>query len=409
MNNRQQQAYKEMLEGKNIFLTGGGGVGKSYLIKQFYRESITKGKKIFITSTTGTSALLIDGSTLHSVLGIKLGKGSVIDLCTTIKKNNFAHGVWKIMEILIIDEVSMLSPILFDKLEEIARILKHNDKPFGGIQIILSGDFCQLPCVNEDSFCFNADSWGKVIEKTHYLTDIIRQSDNLFCNVLNSIRIGDITEEVKEILDKRLEAKIDKNQDIKPTLLYPYNKDVDRINNHYLSKLIDKYKEKSEFNVELDVSTSYRGKVIVDVPETLVLTKECQVMLTFNLDLPNGLVNGSRGVIVSFNSDGLPLVKFLNGIVRVIDFHTYEKEEKGKILYRYYQIPLKLAWCITIHKAQGLTIDLIQTDLSNIFEYGQAYVCLSRVKSLEGLYLQGINYMAIKCHPKALEYYKSIE
>lgn len=409
----QINAYKHMISGKNIFLTGSAGSGKTYLINLF----VKKFKNIFkiaVTSTTGTSALLINGTTLHSYLGIGYGDTSVDILYNKITKFNWLVKRWNELYCLIIDEISMLKPELFDKIEELARLIRKNDNFFGGIQIIVSGDFCQLPAIGTSHFCFEAKSWNN-IDKTIYLNELIRQTDNTFQNILCKIRIGIIDKEVKNVLDSCIDKELDNEYGIKPTKLYSLNKQVDKLNNYELDKLSENNCDFYEYEMEIvvtkitDNSSAIKQKFLKNTTfnEVIQLCVGSQVMLLTNMDLKQGLANGSRGIITDFISD-FPLVKFLNGEERVIDYHIWDVEENGKPILRVKQIPLKIAFAISIHKVQGNTLDYVEVDLSSIFEFGQAYVALSRVKSLEGLNIKNINYDLIKSHPKAVEYYSKI-
>jgi len=409
LNKKQQQAYDLMVQGRNVFITGGGGVGKSWLVKYFAENTY---KNIAITSTTGVSSLLIGGSTIHSFLGIGLGRDPVNKLVNNIRKKTFYRKRWETLDILVIDEISMLNPELFDKLNETAQILRRSARPFGGIQVILSGDFCQLPCVDSVSFCFDAECWSQVIKNVIHLDEIIRQKDQDFQECLNEIRLGNKPENVRNIIDKRVGIKFDKKDEIKPTKLYPLNRSVDRVNDKKLDKLINKNATEYEYNLEFVNNTRRnmdRDKMAryCLAPQTLKLTENCQVMLIYNLDHESGLVNGSRGVVTRFEED-LPVVKFMNGIEKTIDFHTWEITERDKVIATLSQIPLRLGYAFSIHKSQGCTLDYAVIDLSNIFEYGMGYVALSRVKSLEGLSIKSIDWDKIECHPKAIEFYKNI-
>jgi len=414
LNDKQNYAYSLMASGKNMFITGAGGTGKTCIIKLFtkvYKNS----RVIAVTSTTGTSALLINGVTFHSYLGIGYGNGSVSSIVKKIKEMSWLRKRWVNLECLIIDEVSMMDPDLFDKLEEIARIVRKRTENFGGIQLILSGDFTQLPVVGSDKFCFESKCWDKCIEETVYLTEIIRQEDVLFQNVLNNVRIGNITEEVKNILNSRVGVKLINDFGVKPTRIFSKNVDVDHINNLELDKLAQNGAEFFEYEMSFYVSgkVTNRNAAIEKfkkscmAPENLQLCVGAQVMLLKNLDLASGLANGSRGIISSFVDD-LPLVKFLNGEQRIIDMNVWEVEENDKPILTAQQIPLKVAFACSCHKAQGITLDLAEIDLSNIFEYGQGYVALSRVKSLNGLSIIKIDYSNICAHPKAIEYYQKL-
>lgn len=414
LNEKQNYAYNLMAQGTNIFITGPGGVGKTALIKLFTKV-YSKSKIIAVTSTTGTSALLINGTTIHSYLGIGFGTNTIESITNKIKSMPWLRKRWTSLECLIIDEISMMNPDLFDKLEQIARIIRKSKTPFGGIQLILAGDFCQLPVVGNDKFCFEADSWNFCIQETIYLTQIIRQNDTIFQNVLNNIRLGNITAKIKNILNNRINANLSNNFGILPTKLYSTNIDVDRINNIELDKLAEKDITFYEYEMDIHVNAKVNNRTGViekfkkscNAPEILQLCVGAQVMLLKNLDLANGLANGSRGIIIGFTQD-LPVVKFLNGEERIIEMEIWEVLENDKPVLSAKQIPLKIAYAISIHKSQGCSLDFAEIDLSNIFEYGQAYVALSRVKSLQGLSIIGIDYNNICAHPKALEFYSNI-
>ena len=411
LSTKQREAYTIMESGKSIFLTGAAGVGKTQVLKLF----ISKYKHyriIGITSTTGISALLFGGSTLHSFLGIGLGTSSINYLCKQIKSRSYLKKRWNDLEVLIIDEISMLSPALFDKLEEMARIIRNNDEPFGGIQLILSGDFCQLPCIGVNDFCFESNTWNTCIQHTIYLDEIMRQKDIEFQECLNNVRIGLLCKKTIDLLSSRLNVKLDNDYCILPTRLFATNYSVDSINNEEIDKLSTGDLEFYEYNMTFTVYAAQQNADFViekykkscNAPETIQLCIGAQVMLLYNLDIDNGLVNGSRGIITKFTND-IPSVKFLNGIEVVIDYHIWDVEENDKKILRVIQIPLKLAYAITIHKSQGLSLDCVEIDLSKCFTPGQAYVALSRVKSLEGLSIIGIDFDKIIAHQKAVAYY----
>lgn len=411
----QKEALEYMINGKNIFITGPGGVGKTHLIK-IYKDLYSYKKNIAVTSTTGISAILIGGSTLFSYLGIGLGTNSLEYLHTMILKNKYIYSRWLKLEVLIIDEISMLSPELFDKLENLARLIRRNKEFFGGIQIILFGDFLQLPPVkNSDNFCFESKSW-KYLDKIIYLKDIVRQTDTFFKNCLTKVRLGIIDDEVKKILNSRLNKEIVNKYGIKPTQLLSTNSDVDYINENELDILSEEGKEFFEYKMETsfyDTKTKTKTNVIEKIKnncnavDTLQLCLGAQVMLLCNLDIENELVNGSRGIVVDFIDD-LPVIQFMNGIKTTIDYHIWEIEENDKKIMKIIQIPLKLAWAITFHKSQGQTLDCVIMDLGKIFEYGQAYIGLSRVKTLEGMTITDIDYDKIIASPKALQFYNNL-
>lgn len=418
LNEKQMQAFRHMQEGNNVFITGPGGTGKTTLIKEFVNN--TPERNIAVTSTTGASALWIDGRTLHSYLGIGLGTDTIGNLYKKIKGNKALHNRWLNLDCLIIDEISMLSPDLFDKLEELAcRIryeqrsffVKERELPFGGIQLVLSGDFCQLPVVGEDRFCFEAKKWKDCVHYTVYLDSIIRQENEVFQTILNNIRLGNVTTSATLELNKCVGRKLEVDG-ITPTKIYTTNNSVDIINNVELDKLGNDIYD-YEMNVikyaPMNARTIDRYKKDCIAPDLVSLCVDAQVMLLINLDLDAGLVNGSRGKVIRF-VDNYPEVLFTNGVQMVIgpNLWQYHDDRKLKCL-EIKQIPLRLAWAITVHKSQGMTIDLAEVDLSNLFTWNMAYVALSRVRSLDGLTIKKIDYEAIKVHPKAVEFYQGLE
>jgi ATP-dependent DNA helicase PIF1 len=418
LNKQQIEAVEYMTQGKNIFLTGGAGVGKTAVLKFFFKMNKHL-KKIAITSTTGTSAILLNGSTLHSFLGIGLGTASVGSICTKITKKKYLRERWKEMEVLVIDEISMLSAELFDKLEEIARIVRKSKLPFGGIQLLLSGDFTQLRPIDSDNFCFEADSWNFVIQKIVYLTEIIRQNNKLFQECLKEIRLAQISAKTQHVINKRVGVQLENEHGIIPTELYAKNDIVNSINKTSLKNLSKEgnliYEYDLEFELYKNTSNAYsdvgslREKYLKSVPamEKLELCKGCQVMLLYNLDIENKLINGSRGIVKDFVDD-IPIVKFLNGIERLIDWNIWEIEESDTKIASITQIPLKLGYAFSIHKIQGCSLDLAIMDLSEIFDYGMAYVALSRLRNLEGLSIISIDWNKIKIHPKAKIFYEQL-
>jgi len=413
LSEKQKVAYNMMRTGENIFLTGSAGSGKTACLKLFINR-YKKGLNMGITSTTGISALLFGGTTIHSFLGIGLGTSSVEGIIKRLYSREYLRKRWKELDVLIIDEISMLPPDLFDKLEKIARRIRRNEKPFGGIQLILSGDFLQLPCVKSSKFCFESESWNKCVTNTVYLDKIMRQKDKNFQECLNKIRIGNIDKKTKKILKSRIGVVLKNNDGILPTKLFATNKHADYINNLELNKLDEKEYEFYEYNMDINVSSSTNNRKFIlekykkncNACETLQICKEVQVILLWNIDIDRGLVNGSRGVVVGFDKDDLPIVKFLNGITEVIEYNTWEYEENDRITATITQIPLKLAYAITIHKSQGMSIDLVEIDLSSSFTDGQSYVALSRVNSLEGLSIIDIDFDRIKSNKKAVDFYK---
>lgn len=409
---KQEIALSIMQKGENVFITGCGGTGKTELIKTFY--SLERyNRKIALTSTTGTSATLIGGTTLHSYLGIGFGKTDVETMSMKILDSKWFTKKWKRLDALIIDEVSMLSDELFSKLENVARVVRNRDDVFGGIQIILCGDFLQLPCI-KNKFCFESQVWDQVVSNVVHLTEIIRQDNVEFQTCLNNIRWGICDEETRNTLLSCVNRKFP--SEIEPTRLHSTNDSVDAVNEMKLDELAEMGNEFYEYTMTYAVSPSVRnGDVVIQKfnkgsisTEVLQICIGAQVMLIHNLCFESGLVNGSRGVVIGF-VDNLPKVRFMNGIEQVIEKHTWDYEEMDEKILKATQIPLKVSFAISIHKCQGSTLDCAEIDLSNVFEYGQAYVALSRVKGLDGLSIVGENWENITAHPSAIEYYNKIE
>jgi ATP-dependent DNA helicase PIF1 len=419
MDQDQLRAVELARSGKSFFLTGAGGTGKSYVIRSIVDSLKKDGKDGALTAMTGCAALLLGkgAKTLHSWAGIGLGKDSVQSLIIKIRKSFKGKKNWLGSDTLIIDEVSMMTPDLLDKLDLVGQGIKKSKKPFGGLQIILVGDMYQLPPINRASdghhFVFEADTWKRCIQDSVVLRTVHRQSDPVFLKILNEARAGRLSQESIEILETRRNSSW-KKLEIKPTLLFTRRADVEQINMAQLLKctgpdIVFRAKtiqgasvftnntttqQEIEYAVEkMDRNGSY-------VPE-LVLRKGAQVMLLTNMDIEHGLVNGSRGVIEGFcdGPEPFPLVKFRNGEVIIVPWATWSSEDVQGIDRQ--QIPLRLAYAITIHKAQGATLDCALIDIGdNTFEFGQAYVALSRVKSLDCLYIWDLEPRAFMVHPK---------
>ena len=420
MDSDQSRAVALARSGTSFFLTGAGGTGKSYVIRSIVEALHREGKDVALTAMTGCAALLLGkgAKTLHSWAGIGLGKESTQTLIVKLRKSFRAKKNWLAADALIIDEVSMMTPDLLDKLEEIGRAIRRSPKSFGGLQIILVGDMYQLPPINKDSenehhFVFEAAAWKRCIQDSVVLRTVHRQSDPVFLKILDEARAGRLSQASIDILETRRNNDW-KRLEIKPTLLFTRRADVEQINMTQLQKCQGpdySFKVKTvqtptmltqhapddkavQWAIEkMDKNGSY-------VPE-LVLRKGAQVMLLTNMDIEHGLVNGSRGVIERFcdGPEGYPMVKFRNGEVIIIPRSPWASEDIDGLTRE--QIPLRLAYAVTIHKAQGATLDCALIDIGdNTFEYGQAYVALSRVRSLDCLYIWDLKPSAFMVHPK---------
>ena len=376
MNTEQQLALNDVLGGLNIFITGGAGVGTSYLVNKIVEFK----KNIGVCAMTGCASLLINGATLHSYLGIGLAKESAKQLANKVKRfPNIVDRIIK-LETLLIDEVSMLNNELFEKIYEFLQIIRKNIKPFGGIQMVFVGDPFQL-CPVEGNYCFTSKLWKDI--KVHTLRANMRQKgDPIFKELLDRVRWGKCSDDDLQILKKLKDTVFPDG--IIPTKLYSKNISVDSINQSELAKL-ETYTKEYSYCCANEYSTKWASTN--KIPEKITLKIGAQVMCTRNLPLL-GLVNGSRGVITNMNECGV-FIQLLNGQVVHMGFISISPFDSPHITVKF--LPLKLAWAITIHSAQGMTIDALEVDLGkDIFAFGQAYTGLSRATSLSSVRITGV-------------------
>ena len=434
LNTQQRAAFDAVVGGKSIFITGPGGTGKSFLLQSLHSHFKFATKKLLaITAMTGCAAVLIGpfAKTLHSWAGIGLGRGEIEAIANTVAADRRKGPRWRKTDCLVIDEVSMMTPALLELLDAVGRkARKCPDKPFGGLQIVFVGDFYQLPPVSRESpsaFAFHSPLWGQVVEETHFLTDIVRQKDPVFQRILNEARVGELSTESYDILESRKTMDW-KRQEIKPTLLFTKNTDVSAINDAQMRKLIGEehtFKAKTEIPGGLapDIVQMLVEKLDRDAPYEveLRLKERAQVMLLkqlyeekedakgkMSLSPIHGLVNGSRGVVTGFALDGNPIVKFLNGKTITVKPATWSSDDDPSALKRS-QIPLRVAYALTIHKAQGASLDSALVDVGpSTFECGQAYVALSRVRNLDALFVFEISPKAFRAHPAVKAFYASL-
>lgn len=417
LTNDQLQILEAINNGHNVFVTGSGGTGKSTIIEHLTNTAqADPSNRIGITAMTGAAAVLINGQTLHSYLNIGLGTESVDTLIQKIMKRPKSRKTWEETNILVVDEISMLSSELLSKLNKIGKEIRLNDKPFGGIQLVFAGDFLQLPCI-KGTFCFECDDWSECEFRTFHLTRILRQHDVHFQKCLNNARFGKMTQEdLDYCMSNQPDPQKMKRMRIKPTKILCHNADVNEINKRKLNKL--PASEIKEYDADVEYTNYYKPynhkflfqdiTKICNAQPNLAIAIGAQVMLLINIDTKNGLVNGSRGVIINFTHEELPIVLFKNGRQLIIDYHKYEIKDGTSLIATIYQIPLKLAYAITVHKSQGMTLDCAIVDLYGVFEYGQAYVALSRVKDINSLFLLNATVSSFKAHPKAIKFYKLI-
>ncbi|XP_018334205.1 ATP-dependent DNA helicase PIF1 [Agrilus planipennis] len=408
LTDEQKKVLDACLSGRNVFFTGSAGTGKSFLLKKII--AALPPDVTYPTASTGVAACHIGGTTLHQFAGIGSGEAT-LENCYDKASKPAAARVWRRCKHLIIDEISMIDGNFFEKIEAVARYIRKNDKPFGGIQLILCGDFFQLPpVVKKDAnskipkvrFCFQTPVWKKCIQISYELTQVHRQNDMKFIDILNNIRVGNITSEISEKLLATSKQVIEQNG-ILATRLCSHTQDADSINQSKLSNLPG---DSKVFEAEdSDKSMSYILDQQTTVPSTLVLKVGAQVMLMKNINIASGLVNGARGVVAGFR-EGLPVVKFRNNKDYVAKHERWMvKSIHGGTIIRK-QIPLKLAWAFSIHKSQGLTLDCVEMSLSRVFEAGQAYVALSRAQSLETLRVLDMKSSQVYANPDVLNFYR---
>ncbi len=387
-----------MLSGESVFLTGPPGAGKTFVLNEFVRRAGKRGKRVAVTASTGIAATHIGGATIHSWSGLGI-RDSLSEFDKTwLRENDRLRKRYNSTDVLVIDEVSMLHGARLDMVNEAAKLLRESDAPFGGLQVILVGDLFQLPPVSRASelvdFVHTSGTWSELQPKICYLSEQHRQAGDQLLDVLEAMRRGEVEEWHTAALMERLGKKPDEATPV--TRLYAHNIDVDSINQRHLSALGG---ETKTFAMETKGSASKVEQLVKSVlaPETLVLKTGAEVMFVAN-DFGSGFVNGSRGQVIGFEK-GMPQVRLASGRIIGVEPHSWTLTEDGKKRAEVTQLPLRLAWAITIHKSQGMSLDAAEIDLGKSFTPGMGYVALSRVRSLDGVYLSGINNMAMQLHP----------
>lgn len=445
LNEIQSIIFEKYKNGENVFITGPAGSGKSFLIKTIVNYSEENNKKIQVCALTGCASILLNckATTLHRFAGIGLANKNIEDVLNDVFNKKYKLKNWYHLKCLIIDEVSMMSLKILLILDKIGRKLYNKpDIPFGGLQLIFSGDFYQLPPIKSTDtekeasmFCFEHALWYEIFPQDNQiiLQSIFRQDEIEFLKVLKYVRRGRITHTTKETLEKRVFSveELDKlRQKNVITIISPYKKDTDNINTLEYKKLSDdvekrqytikylKGSKKSELTVESEIyklvinsNSSLKNDYEflannIMAYKTVELKIGTHVMCIANISLDSDIqiANGSQGIVVGFTND-LPLVKFNNIIEPIlINYYNWSSETNKNVSVS--QIPLIYAWAITIHKSQGISVDSAIMDIGNkIFEYGQTYVALSRVRTLNGLYLSSFDYTKISANPKVINFY----
>lgn len=413
----QTEVINTILSGKNVFLTGGPGTGKTHVINKI--KKIIKHKEIIYTATTGIAATHIDGKTIHSWSGIgikgeqELTSSSILERIALKKWNKKRI---QNTDILIIDEISMLHPFQLQAINLISQHARHRAEMFGGIQVILCGDFFQLPPIsqneNDKHYLFESETWKYLNLKICYLEKTYRHEDQKFIEILSEIRKNSISSNNKKFLFDKIDQPIEKRYN--PIKLFATNADVDTINNIELAKI---NKPVHTFHMQkwhLDLYALNNLVKCCLAPEVLHLKEDAIVMFLRNH--PDGIyVNGTIGKVIKFTYEGKPVVETSDGIRIIVQPTTWErtdydfKSNTNEKIASITQLPLRLAWAITIHKSQGMSLDCAEMDLSKSFEDGMGYVALSRVRTLSGIKLLGLNDQALRVNNKVIEFDNTIK
>ncbi len=400
----QEVALSILKSGANVFLTGSAGTGKTYVLNQYIQYLKDRKVAVAITASTGIASTHIGGLTIHSWAGIGVKDTlSSKDLAKMKTRKYLKKKIGK-AKVLIIDEISMLHKNQLNLVDTVLQYFNDSNEPFGDLQVVFCGDFFQLPPignrneVSKDKFAFMADSWVEAGLSVCYLTKQYRQNDDKLNTILNEIRANTITQDSLNLLQSANKEL----KDVVPTKLYTHNVDVDRINNQFLEELPGKYRF-FKATTKGDKSLVAVLKKTVLAGEELRLKKGAKVMFVKN-NYDKGYINGTLGEVIDYDEVGIPVVKLTDGTKITV---TPEKwsidDEGGNSLASFNQIPLRLAWAITIHKSQGMTLEAAEIDLRKTFEAGQGYVALSRLKKIEKLYLLGFNSIALSVDRLALK------
>lgn len=403
---RQAQALQVMMSGASVFVTGAPGSGKTYLLHQFIHRARQAGKNVAVTASTGIAATHVNGTTIHSWSGLGIRDSlSQYDI-EKIKNNSKLIKRYNATDVLIIDEVSMLHGARLDMLSLLAQTVRKNNAPFGGIQVVLVGDLFQLPPVTRGTrdmadFVHLSSAWDALNPHICYLTEQhrVNEGDTLL-DLLEAMRRGDVNELHEQAIRERLMQPTPIGTVI--TKLYSHNVDVDSINQHHLALLKS---PTHRYEMQTKGSAAIREQLIKGVlaPEILELKIGAEVMFVAN-NFASGFVNGTRGTVIGFTGDDRPVVVVAGGKEIIVEPHSWRIDDDGATRAEVTQLPIRLAWAITIHKSQGMSLDAAEIDLSRSFTPGMGYVALSRVRRMDGVYLRGINHMALQLHPLIFDF-----
>ncbi len=401
----QSKALAILKSGRNVFLTGSAGAGKTYVLNQYINYLKEHKVGVAVTASTGIAATHMNGQTVHSWSGIGIRDEVSMKQLSNLKEKKYFRDKMDAVKVLVIDEISMLHRNQLELVNRVLKYFKGNQMAFGGIQVVFSGDFFQLPPIGNESessrqkFAFMSDAWLEAEPVICYLSEQHRQTENDLNLILNEIRSGEVTQKSIDLLESRVEFHPDEGE--QETKLFTHNADVDRINQMHLEQIGSNSRF---FKAVVKGNEALREmlKKSVLALENLELKAGAQVMFIKN-NYEAGYVNGTLGRVTGFTDKGNPLVKtFDNDLIEAKAETWAIEDESGKPLASFIQIPLRLAWAITVHKSQGMTLDKAMIDLSRAFEQGQGYVALSRLRDLSGLKLRGLNQTALEVDELAM-------
>lgn len=403
----QQEALDILKLGYNVYLTGPPGSGKTFLLNKYIAYLKKNQRRVAVTASTGIAATHMDGITIHSWSGLGIKEKLTDQDIKKLLKKSYLRKKFKDTNVLIIDEISMLHAFQFDIVNCICQAFKNSFKPFGGMQVVCSGDFFQLPPVQKQGkpkFVIGSEIWPRMNMKICYLEEQHRQKDNELPILLSHIRNNNLQESRRILLNKEDQEE---SFSFVPVRLYTHNMDVDAVNNYELSKIAGKevvYRMESSGNE--NITAALRKTCLA--PERLALKPGAKVMFVKN-NFDSGYVNGTLGKIIGFNDDGLPVVETFQGKCIEVTPASWIVEEDDMIKAEISQFPLRLAWAITIHKSQGMNLDAAEIDLSKSFLEGMGYVALSRLTALSGLRLKGLNDLALLVNEDIVELDKTLK